>query len=56
MKFIRYVFYIIIASIVIYGLAKGIGFDQLEYQVYRVGRRIFISQVAGLFLSFEFFV
>jgi len=55
MKFIRYVFYIIIASIVIYGLAKGIGFDQLEYLLYRVGRRIFISQVAGLFLSFEFF-
>ncbi len=54
-KYLIYVLYIIIASVLLYSFAKGIGFDQIEYLFYRVGRRIFISQIGGLFLSFEYF-
>ena len=50
-----YVVYIILFSIILYSFAKGIGFNQLEYLLYRVGRRIFVSQIAGMFLSFEYF-
>ena len=50
-KYIKYLIYILLASIFVYGLAKGIGFDEIEYLLFRVGRRIFVSQVAGLFLS-----
>ena len=54
-KYLIYVLYIIIGSVLLYSFAKGIGFDQSEYLFYRVIRRIFISQIGGLFLSFEYF-
>jgi len=53
LKYIIYAFVIFVGAVILYGFTKSFGFSDINYLLYRVLNRIFISQIAGMYLSFE---